>query len=122
MILCTIPQFSCLIDPTNKAILTTYQLNDNETAFVQLIDLFHHRQDDHNLPMIVSEYEELFEKINTTRLVVLKVLKYQPTVQPLQIEKSRLQPAIRPIQTSQKNPQNNQDIDPVLQFLSGNVD
>lgn len=124
MIFCTIPQFSCRINPTQPDIVTDYQLNDEELRFIRLIHAFHQRQNDNDLLKIVSQYEEMFDKVNTTRLVVLKVLKYQPDEPTLPIEKSRLQAfhtspttTVKTQTTSQE-----QEIDPMLQFLSGNID
>lgn len=120
MILCTIPQFSCIHDICAKD-LSIYQLDEAEQMFVNLVQSFHSRENDNDLPMIISRYEELFDKINTTRLVVLKILKYQPNIKPLKIDSSRLQSVINtPALSAEIN--SSTEVEPMLKFLAGNIE
>lgn len=120
MIICNISQFSCLfnINEISQDELMAYQLTPDEITFIQLIHDYQSRENDNKLPRIVQQYEALLGNIDVTRLVILKVLYYQPNIKPLQIDPSRLQnlPALpkRHIVEAQ--------IDPILRFLSGNFD
>lgn len=120
MILCTISQFNYNADMILDD-LTMYQLSHDEQKFITLIQDFHARENDNVLPLIISNYEQLFEKIDSTRLVVLKILKYNPNIKPLHIDNSRLQSVIdEPKQSIEIN--NTTDIEPMLKFLSGNME
>lgn len=135
MILSTISQFSYNHDISVDS-LSTYQLDKDELMFIDLINSFHHRKNDENLPTIIYHYEQLFNKINTTRLVVLKILKYQPNIQPFKIDNKRLQSVAtsanitiniieKPINLTDTSIQTQLDmveIEPMLKFLSGNMD
>lgn len=119
MILCTISQFNYNADMILDD-LTMYQLSHDEQKFITLIQDFHARENDNALPFIISNYEQLFEKVDSTRLVVLKILQYNPNIKPINIDSSRLQSVINePNLPADIN--DTADIEPMLKFLSGNM-
>ncbi|WP_410472615.1 hypothetical protein ACGTJS_01580 [Faucicola mancuniensis] len=132
MILCTISQFHCT-QAITLDMIDNYQLDEQEVAFLQLVYAYHHRENDNQLWHMIAEYEQIFYNINATRLVILKILQYQPNVKALSVDSHRLQnlpelkqPLYPNLKSTTPNKQTKKPtpktgIDPILQFLSGNI-
>lgn len=138
MILCSISQFSSSQAHLGSHLIAQYQITSDEIELLQTIYDYENRQNDENLVFLIDRYERLFDTINVTRLVALKLLGYHPQVAMLPFDPTLL----ASYQTQQRQTQqlnlsktmpveatasnlgdrviDEQDIDPVLRFAAGN--
>lgn len=91
MILCTISQFSSLQQHLGSQVISQYQISPEEFDFLQTIHEYENRQNDNELAYIIDRYERLFDSINVTRLVALKLVGYHHQVPPLRIDATLLE-------------------------------
>lgn len=114
MILCTISQFSSPYAHLGAEVIAQYHITREEMDFLQTVYNYENRQNDNDLVYLIDRYERIFNDINVTRLVALKLLSYHYQIPPLKFDASVLkayqaqQPTDIPTQTLANDKTNNE--------------
>lgn len=104
MILCTISQFSALHSHLGSELIAQNNITSEEVEFIQIIHDYESRENDNELVYLIDRYEHIFNDINVTRLVALKLLSYHHQVPMLKYDPTLIESY--KAQTNQANPAN----------------